>query len=177
MRPQYDGHGPELLRCRAWPPSRRASPSPTTSGGTTAPSDASPCGPSGPGEAGETRPSSTSTEAGTSGDRSGATKSSERASDAYRAGEPATTPTVSPVLADLAGLPPLLVLAARGELLRPDALELTRRAGACGVHVELLEGPGSVHIWPIFPALPESATALTAIGAFVRRCVERASRP
>lgn len=56
---------------------------------------------------------------------------------AYLQGTPAGTPLASPAHADLAGLPPLLALAAEGEALADDARALAARAERAGVRVQL----------------------------------------
>ncbi len=49
-------------------------------------------------------------------------------------------PLASPLYADLAGLPPLLVQAGDRETVRDDAVGLAARAEAVGVEVELRSG-------------------------------------
>ncbi len=55
----------------------------------------------------------------------------------YLAGHPADVPVVSPLTADLAGLPPMLVQAATGDPLLDEATGLVDRAGDYGVDVRL----------------------------------------
>ena len=69
----------------------------------------------------------------------------------WYAGElPLDDPQVSPVFAELAGLPPLLLLVGGGEVLLPDAELFAARARAAGVAVELHVEPGEVHVYPHF---------------------------
>lgn len=78
-------------------------------------------------------------------------------------------PRVSPVLADLGGLPPLLVLVGTEEVLLDDATRLVDRACAHGVDATLHLGHGQAHIWPLFaPVLAAGRDAVALIGAFVR---------
>jgi acetyl esterase/lipase len=81
----------------------------------------------------------------------------------------ATTPTISPVFADLAGLPPLLVQAGSHEVLLDDALRIAAHAAAADVAVDLQITPGAPHVFQAFAAiLTEGDTALTAAGEFLR---------
>ena len=89
-------------------------------------------------------------------------------SAAYRGVLPDDDPRVSPILADLRGLPPMLVLVGDRELLRDDSVTLARVATDAGVTVELVVEPGLFHVWPLFPELPESALTVRAIGSFIR---------
>lgn len=56
-------------------------------------------------------------------------------------------PSVSPVFADLTGLPPLLVQVGEDEVLRNDSLRLAERAQACGVPVRLERYAGCWHVF------------------------------
>ena len=77
-------------------------------------------------------------------------------------------PYLSPVFADLAGLPPLLLLAGQNELLLDDALRVGEAARARGTHATVLVGAGMQHDWPLtLPWLEESRLAWNAIRAFV----------
>ena len=59
-------------------------------------------------------------------------------------------PLVSPALADLGGLPPLLVLVGSDETLLDDARTVVRRAIDAGGAAELHVFDGMFHIWPMF---------------------------
>jgi acetyl esterase/lipase len=76
---------------------------------------------------------------------------------------------VSPLFADLAGLPPLLVQAGSNEVLLDDATRLAARAAAADVAVTLEVTPGVPHVFQAFAGLLDEAdAALARIGAFVR---------
>jgi phosphinothricin tripeptide acetyl hydrolase len=78
-------------------------------------------------------------------------------------------PLLSPLYADLRGLPPLLVQVGSDEVLLDDALGLGERARAAGVEVALEEWPAMIHVWHWFlPMLDEAQRAIDRIGAFVR---------
>jgi epsilon-lactone hydrolase len=92
-----------------------------------------------------------------------------RSREAYLAGHPVDDPVVSPLLADLSGLPPMLVQAATGDPFRPDAQALADRAREHGVEVRLELYPVAVHVFHYFwTFLPEAASALESAGAFAR---------
>jgi acetyl esterase/lipase len=77
-------------------------------------------------------------------------------------------PLVSPVLADLQGLPPLLIQAAAGEALADDARGLAAAAEVAGVDVTLELVEDCVHSFVLFDFLPETEAALEALSAHAR---------
>ena len=79
----------------------------------------------------------------------------------------ARDPLVSPAFADLAGLPPLLVLVGEDELLVDDAHRIVEAARRRAIDVRLVVGKGMQHDWPLtLPWLAESRRAWHAIAAF-----------
>jgi epsilon-lactone hydrolase len=87
--------------------------------------------------------------------------------EAYLAGHPIDDPVVSPLRADLTGLPPMLIQAATGDLQRPDAQALADRAGSHGVDVRVELYPVDTHVFHFFWSfLPEAADALESAGRF-----------
>ena len=88
----------------------------------------------------------------------------------YLAGTSATNPLVSPVYADLAGLPPLLIQVGDCEVLLDDSRRVAENARRSSVDVTLEVWPRVPHGWQVFaPILPEGRAALTTAGVFVRR--------
>jgi epsilon-lactone hydrolase len=89
--------------------------------------------------------------------------------DHYVAGQDPADPRISPLFADLSGLPPLHVQATTAEVLEDDARRLVEKAHAAGVDAELV-----VHdeLWHIFqtqvPFLPEARRALDQMVTFLR---------
>lgn len=81
----------------------------------------------------------------------------------FQAHEP-TDPLVSPVFGSLAGLPPMFISATQGEVLESDATRLAEQAKADGADVTLHLVPDSVHVFTVFPFLPEARTTLQQIG-------------
>lgn len=78
------------------------------------------------------------------------------------------SPYLSPVFADLSGLPPLLLLVGENELLLDDALRVQAAATEKGTNATVLIGKGMQHDWPLtLPWLDESRIAWKAIRKFV----------
>jgi acetyl esterase/lipase len=78
------------------------------------------------------------------------------------------SPYLSPVLADLAGLPPLLLLVGEDELLLDDALRVAEAATGAGTAAQVHVGRGMQHDWPLtLPWLAESRLAWRSIREFV----------
>ena len=78
-------------------------------------------------------------------------------------------PLASPLYADLADLPPLLIHVGEDEVLRDDSTRLADRARAAGVSVELKIWPVVPHAWQLAPHLiPEARQSLLESAAFLR---------
>jgi len=78
-------------------------------------------------------------------------------------------PLVSPVYGDFRGLPPMLIQAGAKEVLAEEAQRLAERAKAHGVDVSLEFYDERLHIFSLFPFLPNAARALDSIGRFAAR--------
>lgn len=77
-------------------------------------------------------------------------------------------PLASPVFADLAGLPPMLVQVGADEVLLDDAVRLAARAGAAGVEATLEIGPGLPHVYQTeYGRLDEADAALDRAARFL----------
>src|SRR5438270_6761680 len=86
----------------------------------------------------------------------------------YTSGQDAGRPLISPVFADLTGLPPLSIQAGSHEVLLDDAVRLARRAATADVEVTLDITPGVPHVFQAYsPMLDEAATALDRAGQFL----------
>jgi monoterpene epsilon-lactone hydrolase len=86
----------------------------------------------------------------------------------YLAGADPRSPAVSPLFADLAGLPPLMIVVGSAELLYSDSERLAAAASYSGVEVTLEVGQGLPHVYPIIAHTPEAVAAGKRIGAFLR---------
>jgi epsilon-lactone hydrolase len=80
-------------------------------------------------------------------------------------------PLVSPIYADLTGLPSLLVHVGNDEILLSDAARLVDRARAAGVEVSFKVWDDMWHVFQTF-AIPEGQQAIDEIGEFVTKHFE-----
>jgi acetyl esterase/lipase len=86
----------------------------------------------------------------------------------YYAGErDVRDPLISPLYANLEGLPPLLIQGGTEEVLLDDAMRTTEQARAAGVPVTLEIWEEMVHVFQLIPFLPESKRAVAQIATFV----------
>jgi monoterpene epsilon-lactone hydrolase len=87
----------------------------------------------------------------------------------YLGTTPATNPLASPLYADLADLPPLLIQASDSEVLLDDSRRVFENAKRAGVQATLQIWRGLPHGWQMFaPILPEGRAALRDAAAFIR---------
>jgi monoterpene epsilon-lactone hydrolase len=77
----------------------------------------------------------------------------------YTAGQDAALPLISPIFADLTGLPPLIIQAGSHEVLLDDAIRLARQAAIADVEVTLGITPGVPHVFQAYHAILGEATA------------------
>jgi monoterpene epsilon-lactone hydrolase len=78
-------------------------------------------------------------------------------------------PVVSPVFADLSGLPATLIQVSEAEMLLDDARRYVNKARQAGSPVRLQSWAGLLHVWQIFnPEVPEARDAWDRIGEFIR---------
>ena len=89
--------------------------------------------------------------------------------DAYVGGKDPADPGISPLFADLSGLPPMHVQATTAEVLEDDARRLVDRAREAGVDAELVVFD---ELWHIFqtqvPFVPEARAAMDQLVTFIR---------
>lgn len=86
----------------------------------------------------------------------------------YVAGNDPHHPFISPLYADLDGLPPLLLHVGDHELLMDCVVHFAQRAAAAGVDARLVVWPGMFHVFHMFsPFLPEANRANQQITAFI----------
>jgi monoterpene epsilon-lactone hydrolase len=87
----------------------------------------------------------------------------------YVDGADPADPLISPVFADLRGLPPLLIQVGSHEILLSDALRLAATAATADVQVTLDVTPGVPHVFQGFAAaLDEGDAALDRAAAFLK---------
>ena len=82
----------------------------------------------------------------------------------------AKTPLASPLYADYAGLPPLILQVGDHEVLLSDTTRVAERARAAGVEVTEEVWDEMFHVWHAFaPMLPEGQQAIDRIGEFINQ--------
>jgi epsilon-lactone hydrolase len=95
----------------------------------------------------------------------------------YTAGQDAAAALISPVFADLSGLPPLVIQAGSHEVLLDDAVRLARQAAIADVEVTLDITPQVPHVFQAYyPVLDEAAAALDRAGQLLSAHLASAER-
>ena len=80
------------------------------------------------------------------------------------------TPLTSALLADLSGLPPMLIQVGTSEILLDDSVRIAEHAKAAGVDVTLDVWEDMIHVFQAFAGFaPESREAIDKIGEFIQR--------
>ncbi len=78
-------------------------------------------------------------------------------------------PLISPLFANLAGFPPVLIQVGSAETLLADATRLAEVAGTTDVSATLEIWPHMIHAWPVWnAALEDGRRALASAGQFIR---------
>jgi monoterpene epsilon-lactone hydrolase len=86
----------------------------------------------------------------------------------YTAGQDASLGLISPIFAELSGLPPLIIQAGSHEVLLDDAIRLAGVAAIADVETTLDITPGVPHVFQAYhPILDEAAAALDRAGQFL----------
>jgi len=95
----------------------------------------------------------------------------------YTQGQDAALGLISPIFADLSGLPPLIIQAGSHEVLLDDAVRLARQAATADVEVTLDITPGVPHVFQAYyPILDEAAAALDRAGQLLSAHLAGAER-
>lgn len=92
----------------------------------------------------------------------------DRAARWYAPAERHREPMVSPIFADLSGLPPMLVQVGGHEVLLDDSVRLAERAEAAAVPVTLTVAPGLWHVYQ-HSDCPEARDAIEEVATFINR--------
>lgn len=83
-------------------------------------------------------------------------------------------PLLSPVHANLEGLPPLMVHVGTGEILLDDSRAIRRAANKAAVSMDYKEWQDMPHVFPLFHLiLPEGREALREMAAFIARVTRK----
>lgn len=91
----------------------------------------------------------------------------------YFQGHEPTDPQVSPLFGDFSQLPPTFLSAVKGEVLESDTTRFADKATRAGADVTLEMIEDSVHVYPIFPFLPETDEILQKISLWADRVCRR----
>jgi len=95
----------------------------------------------------------------------------------YTAGHDAALGLISPVFADLSGLPPLIIQVGTHEVLLDDAVRLARQAATADVEVTLDITPQVPHVFQAYyPILDEATAALDRAGQLLSAHLASAER-
>ena len=95
----------------------------------------------------------------------------------YTSGHDAALGFISPVFADLSGLPPLIIQAGSHEVLLDDAVRLAGRAATADVEVTLDITPRVPHVFQAYhPILDDATAALDRAGHFLTARLASAER-
>jgi epsilon-lactone hydrolase len=95
----------------------------------------------------------------------------------YTAGQDAALGLISPIFADLSGLPPLIIQAGSHEVLLDDAVRLAGQAASADVEVTLEITPGVPHVFQAYsPMLDEAGAALDRAGQLLSAHLAGAER-
>ena len=95
----------------------------------------------------------------------------------YTSGQDAALGLISPIFADLSGLPPLIIQAGTHEVLLDDAVRLAQQAATADVEVTLDITPGVPHVFQAYyPILDEATAALDRAGQFLSAHLADAAR-
>lgn len=87
----------------------------------------------------------------------------------YAAGADPRDPLISPMFADLAGLPPVLIQMGTADLLLADCRRFYEKCVAAGVDVTYEECPDAFHDFMMLSVLPEARKALRSQAKFLSR--------
>ena len=93
----------------------------------------------------------------------------DRLVKAYSHGYPLNHPYISPLFADLHGLPPTFIQVGTEEILYDDSTRLEQKGRLTGMDISIEIWPGMWHVFQAFaPYVPEAKQAIDNIGKFIR---------
>ncbi len=95
----------------------------------------------------------------------------------YLCGEDPRNPLASPLYAEFAEFPPLLIHVGKNETLLDDSVRLAQRARAAHVPVEFKIWPVVPHAWQLgYPRLPEARRSIGEAAGFLKAAAEAHTR-
>jgi acetyl esterase/lipase len=87
----------------------------------------------------------------------------------YKGNHKENDPLISPLFADLRGLPPILLQSGRNEILLDDSVRFYEKARKVGVDVTLKIWDDMFHVFQLFSFLPETQESMKQVSEFVSR--------
>ena len=96
-----------------------------------------------------------------------------RSARSYAGEHDLRSPLISPLFADLSGLPPLLIQVGTDEILLDDARRIVEKAQTAGVDVTLEIWEEMFHVFQMVSIMPGTKKALGQIGDFVARILKQ----
>lgn len=98
--------------------------------------------------------------------------------DNYAGNRGRSDPRISPRLAELGGLPPVLTQLGSSEILLDDSRRVARKISAAGGQVTLDIWSGMPHVWHLFAGWePEGRKVIVKVGRFVQAQSDRQDKP
>lgn len=92
----------------------------------------------------------------------------KKAAELWSGDCPLDDPMLSPINADLSGLPPMHLQIGTADILWPDCQLFRDKAHRAGAQLDYLEAEAMVHVWTAAPMLPEARRAVKALVQFIR---------
>ena len=83
------------------------------------------------------------------------------------------SPLISPLYADLSGLPPVLIHVGTNEMLLDDSRRMAKALTRTGVDCALKEWKDLFHVFHTVTGLPEARKANKEIAAFIRSHIDK----
>lgn len=88
-------------------------------------------------------------------------------SEYYTGHSNSTNPLISPLFADVQGLPPMLIQVGTNEILLDEITQFCNKATQAKIEIELDCWHGLFHVFQIIPILPETKLSLEKIANFI----------
>lgn len=91
----------------------------------------------------------------------------------YIGGHQPIEPLISPLFADLNGLPPILIHSGRNEILLDDSVRFYEKARSAGVDVSLTTWDDMFHVFQLFSFLPATKESIQQVSAFISQVISQ----
>lgn len=84
---------------------------------------------------------------------------------------PLTDPLISPLYGSFKGFPPTHLFIGDHDIMMPDQKLAVQKMRDDKVEIDVIEGAGMPHIWPLLPVMQEAKEGLAKIGKIIRQTV------